>query len=97
MFLKHVEHLTEINKLWNIASCWLYSANRVDRLLKEHLIFHAVLNFLHNGIHIYGCFCLSVCLNRTVNSCLQVPSDNTEGSSGQHTRLHCLTEELTYE
>ena len=25
--LKHVEHLTEINKLWNVASCWLYSAN----------------------------------------------------------------------
>jgi len=26
-FLKHVQRLTEINKLWNIASCWLYSAN----------------------------------------------------------------------
>jgi len=25
--LKHVEHLTEINKLRNIVSCWLYSAN----------------------------------------------------------------------
>jgi len=25
--LKHVEHLTETNKLWNVASCWLYSAN----------------------------------------------------------------------
>ena len=25
--LKHAEHLTEINKLWNAASCWLYSAN----------------------------------------------------------------------
>jgi len=25
--LKHVERLTEINKLWNIASCWLYSVN----------------------------------------------------------------------
>ena len=25
--LKHVERLTEINKLWNVASCWLYSAN----------------------------------------------------------------------
>jgi hypothetical protein len=21
--LKHVERLTEINKLWNVASCWL--------------------------------------------------------------------------
>ena len=25
--LKHVERLTEINKLWNVASCWFYSAN----------------------------------------------------------------------
>ena len=25
--LKHVERLTEINKLWNVTSCWLYSAN----------------------------------------------------------------------
>jgi len=25
--LKHVEHLTEINKLRNVASFWLYSAN----------------------------------------------------------------------
>ena len=23
---KHVERLTEINKLWNVAACWLYSA-----------------------------------------------------------------------
>jgi len=25
--LKHVEHRTEINKMRNVASCWLYSAN----------------------------------------------------------------------
>ena len=25
--LQHVERRTEINKLWNVASCWLYSAN----------------------------------------------------------------------
>ena len=25
--LKHVQRLTEINKLWNVASCWLYSEN----------------------------------------------------------------------
>ena len=25
--LKHVERLTEINKLWSVASCWLCSAN----------------------------------------------------------------------
>jgi len=25
--LKYAERPTEINKLWNVASCWLYSAN----------------------------------------------------------------------
>jgi len=25
--LKHAERLKEINKLWNVASCWLYSVN----------------------------------------------------------------------
>jgi len=25
--LKHVERLTEINKLWNVEFCWLYCAN----------------------------------------------------------------------
>ena len=25
--LKHVGRLTEINKFWNVASCWLYSKN----------------------------------------------------------------------
>jgi len=25
--LKHVEHLTEINEMRKVASCWLYSAN----------------------------------------------------------------------
>jgi len=30
--LKHVERLTEINKLWNIASCRLYSENAVEIL-----------------------------------------------------------------
>jgi len=25
--LKHAQRLTEINKLWNVASCWLYSVN----------------------------------------------------------------------
>ena len=27
--LKHVERLTEINKLWNVATCWLYSAKEL--------------------------------------------------------------------
>jgi hypothetical protein len=26
--MKHVERLTEINKLWNVVSCWLYSAKK---------------------------------------------------------------------
>ena len=29
--LKHVERLTEINKLWIVASCWLYSANSAGK------------------------------------------------------------------
>ena len=28
--LKHVERLREISKLWNVASCWLYSANKEE-------------------------------------------------------------------
>ena len=31
--LKHVQCLTQINKLWNVASCWLYSANMIHGLL----------------------------------------------------------------
>jgi len=30
--LKHVERLTEINKLRNFASCWLYSEKRPKRV-----------------------------------------------------------------
>jgi len=29
--MKHVEHLTEINKLRNVASCWLYSAKEIQQ------------------------------------------------------------------
>jgi len=32
---KHVERLAEINKLWNVASCWLYSANTLNYVLQE--------------------------------------------------------------
>ena len=28
--LKHVQRLTKMNKLWNFASCWLYSANTTN-------------------------------------------------------------------
>ena len=43
--LKHVQCLTEINKLWNVASCWLYSANSFVisvrlSVRKEHLGSH---------------------------------------------------------
>ena len=31
--LKHVERLTKINKLWNAASCWLYSAKTMQPAL----------------------------------------------------------------
>jgi len=34
--LKHVERLTEINKLWNVVSCWLYSANELLVFVDEH-------------------------------------------------------------
>ena len=38
--LKHVERLTEINKLWNVASCWLNSVNI--------LAMHGPMNVKHN-------------------------------------------------
>jgi len=38
--LKHVQRLTEINKLWNVASCWLYSANilTMHRLMNVEVV-----------------------------------------------------------
>ena len=36
--LKHVEHLTETNKLRNVASCWLYSSNVISVKLVVHHI-----------------------------------------------------------
>jgi len=38
--MKHVERLTEINKLWNVASCWLYCANMSEqsRVPIQHLL-----------------------------------------------------------
>ena len=46
--LKHVERLTEINKLWNVASCWLYSANV--------LAMHGPMNVKsYNSVRV-GCF-----------------------------------------
>jgi len=41
--LKHVQRLTEINKLWNIASCWLYFAN----ILAMHGPMHVKLAFVY--------------------------------------------------
>ena len=43
--LKHVERLTEINKLWNFASCWLYSTN----ILTTHFVKtqHSVLSYIN--------------------------------------------------
>ena len=39
---KHVERFTEINKLWNVVSCWLYSANI--------LAMHGPMNVKSKGI-----------------------------------------------
>jgi len=50
--LNHVGRLTEINKLWNVTSCWLYSANfiYVYKYNSENLstlhIFPGLLYFL---------------------------------------------------
>jgi len=43
--LKHVERLTEIKKLWNFASCWLYFANPLLSLSQERLCFRASFNY----------------------------------------------------
>ena len=48
--LKHVERLTEINKLWNFACCWLYSANifiSADILYTNFSVFNNPSMFLH--------------------------------------------------
>ena len=34
---KLVERLTEINKLWNVPSCWLYFANRLNYALCQNV------------------------------------------------------------
>jgi hypothetical protein len=39
--LKRVERLTEINKLWNVASCWLYSAETY--FIGVNLLFYFVV------------------------------------------------------
>ena len=41
--LKHVERLTEINKLWNVASCWLYSANILQQYTHIRLVVSTVI------------------------------------------------------
>jgi len=50
--LKHVERLTEINKLRNVASCWLYAANT--------LVMHGHVNVkslqLYQLMHLYKNF-----------------------------------------
>jgi len=42
--LKHVERLTEINKLKKFASCWLYSANDLTVFILIVLISICVLS-----------------------------------------------------
>ena len=56
--LKYVERLTEINKEWNVASCWLYSAN----ILAMHGPMNVKLNgssFLSSVIRKMG-FCAGI-------------------------------------
>jgi len=36
--MKHVDHLTEINKLRKVPSCWLYSEN-TQKLVKKYFIY----------------------------------------------------------
>ena len=45
--LKHVERLTEINNLRNLASCWLYSAI----ILAMHGPMNVYLNVQYYGVH----------------------------------------------
>ena len=46
--LKHVECLTQINKLWNVASCWLYSANmEIITHTQTHIINFLTMLALH--------------------------------------------------
>ena len=46
--LKHLQRLTEINKLWNVASCWSYSANI------QVLAMHGPMNV--KGVQGFGLF-----------------------------------------
>jgi len=36
--LKHVERLTEINKLWSFASCWLYCVNSFEVIFSGQVV-----------------------------------------------------------
>jgi hypothetical protein len=41
--LKHVERLTEINKPWNVAGCWLNCMNMLQQYIHIHLIVSTVI------------------------------------------------------
>jgi hypothetical protein len=46
--LKHVERCTEINRLWNVASCWLHSANLIRKVWREKNQQHATVKWNTN-------------------------------------------------
>jgi len=68
--LKHIQRLREINKLWNVASCWSYSANILvmhgpmnvkntwhyieTLVLSNHFILHSRSEFQNGNV---GVFC----------------------------------------
>jgi len=56
--LKHVERLTEINKLRNVASYWLYSAN----ILAMHGPMNVKLKLLLSCQYLFG-FCIILKIN----------------------------------
>ena len=59
--LKHVQRLTEINKLWNVASCWLYCANILAMDGPMNVKFHF---FTHVGP---TCVCQNAILDTDTN------------------------------
>jgi len=56
--MKHVERLTEINKLWNPVSCWLYSANINSSVV--------IVQYANTCV-VCVCVCVCVCRERILH------------------------------
>jgi hypothetical protein len=50
--LKHVERLTEINKLWNVASCSLYSANLILKYCCHYIGLYLETQWKHQATYL---------------------------------------------